>query len=129
MQSFETKALPEKYDALAPDGSEIRLLPEMRGGGLAHCTLPPGKTSTATKHKHVDEIWYFLEGMGQVWRKQGDSEETIEVNPKLSLTIPRDTHFQFRNTGRDSLSFIIVTMPPWPGEDESVRVPDHWPLS
>ena len=32
-----TAQLPKDYDYLAPDGSEIRLLPEVAGGGLAHC--------------------------------------------------------------------------------------------
>ena len=34
--------------------------------------------------------------------------------------------FQFRNTGAASLCFLIATTPPWPGEDEAVRAPDHW---
>ena len=38
---FETKRLTLKPDYAAPDGSEIRLLPTLKGGGLSHCTLPP----------------------------------------------------------------------------------------
>ncbi|MEK6283898.1 MAG: hypothetical protein AABN95_26395 [Acidobacteriota bacterium] len=38
--SLKLKTLPEQYDYLAPDGSEIRLLPDVSGGGLAHCRLP-----------------------------------------------------------------------------------------
>lgn len=53
---FKTKQLPKEYDYLAPDKSEIRLLLDMTGGGLAYCTLPPGRTSIATTHKTVDEI-------------------------------------------------------------------------
>jgi len=72
--AFETKHLSEGYDELAPDKSEIRLLLNMKGGGLAHCTLPPHGTSMAVKHKTVEEVWYFIQGHGQVWRKQGDRE-------------------------------------------------------
>jgi uncharacterized cupin superfamily protein len=36
----------------------------MKGGGLCYCTLSPGKTSRAVKHKTVEEISYFLEGQG-----------------------------------------------------------------
>jgi quercetin dioxygenase-like cupin family protein len=68
---FETKRLPEKADYLAPDGSEIRLLPTMNGGGLAHCTLPPGGVSKPVYHRTVEEIWYCIKGDGEVWRKQG----------------------------------------------------------
>ena len=46
---FETKRLPSESDYLAPDGSDIRLLPDMNGGGLCHCTLAPSKTSLAIR--------------------------------------------------------------------------------
>ena len=124
--AFETKHLPGGYDELAPDKSEIRLLPNMKGGGLAHCTLPPHSISLAVKHKTVEEIWYFIQGHGQVWRKQGDREEIVDVGPGICLTIPPGTHFQFRNTEKEPLCFIIATMPPWPGKQEAVRVQDHW---
>ena len=124
--AFETKHLPEGYDELAPDKSEIRLLPNMKGGGLVHCTLPPHGISLPVKHKTVEEIWYFIQGHGQVWRKQGDREEIIDLGPGICLTIPPGTHFQFRNTEKEPLCFIIATMPPWPGKQEAVRVQDHW---
>ena len=38
-------SLKPDYDYLAPDGSEIRLLLEAKGGGLAHCILPVGKVA------------------------------------------------------------------------------------
>lgn len=58
----ETKDLGESVDYLAPDGSEIRLLPSLPHGGLAHCTLRPGGVSKAVRHRSVEEIWYVLEG-------------------------------------------------------------------
>ena len=122
MKEFETKSLPEKVDYPAPDGSEIRLLPTMNGGGLAHCTLSVDGVSKPVYHKTVEEIWYFLEGAGQVWRKQGEREEVKDVEPGVSLTIPVGTQFQFKNTGDKPLKFIIVTMPPWPGADEAVAL-------
>lgn len=56
------------YDYLAPDTSEIRRLTtkdHAHGGDMAHCILPPGKTSIAAKHKSVEELWYFISGLGQ----------------------------------------------------------------
>jgi len=123
---FETMRLPLKLDYKAPDGSQIRLLPDVSGGGLSHCTLAPKAISEAVCHKTVEEIWYFIDGRGEVWRKLGDQEETVEATGGTSLTIPVGTHFQFRNTENIPLRFIIATMPPWPGPDEAVRVEDHW---
>lgn len=129
MPDFETRLTPEKVDAIAPDGSEIRLLATVDSGSMVQATLPLGAVSLAVTHKTVEEVWYFLEGEGQVWRKQGDREDVTEVRPGLSLSIPLGTHFQFRNTGKSPLRFVIVTMPPWPGADEAQRVVDYWPTT
>jgi mannose-6-phosphate isomerase-like protein (cupin superfamily) len=126
--TFVTKQLGEARDVLAPDTSEIRLLVSTGRGSLAHGTLPPGRTSLAVAHFTVEEIWYVTAGRGQVWRKQDDHETVVDVAPGTALTIPTGAHFQFRNTGPEPLRFIMCTMPPWPGEQEAVRVPDHWPM-
>lgn len=123
---YQTKRLGAEYDYLAPDQSEIRLLLSGRNGDLAHCTLQSSKTSIAVKHRTVEEIWYFIEGLGEVWRKQGEKEEIISVEPGLSLTIPVGTHFQFRNIGKEPLKFLICTMPPWPGKEEATVARQHW---
>lgn len=124
---METRRIPEKYDLLAPDQSEIRLLVSTGRGSMVHCTLPAGRTSLAVTHRTVEEVWFFLGGRGEVWRKNETGEEATEVEPGVSLAIPLGTHFQFRNTGEEPLTFVIVTMPPWPGDEEAVRVADHWP--
>ena len=123
---METTRIYAPVDTLAPDGSEIRLLLALPGGSAVHCTLPSGGVSLAVTHRTVEEIWYFLSGQGQVWRKAGDDEETVEVVPGTCLTIPLGTHFQFRTTSAEPLCFLITTMPPWPGPDEAVRVADYW---
>lgn len=106
MSEFSTKRLPVAPDAVAPDGSDVRILLGLDGGGVAHFELPPGETSVAVAHRTVEEIWYFLAGQGQVWRKLGDQEEVVDVRPGLSLTIPTGTHFQFCNVGDEPLQFI-----------------------
>ena len=125
---FETISVAKEPNYLAPDGSEIRLLPRMGRGSLAYCTLPRNTVSKAIYHRTVDEIWFFTKGEGEVWRKQGEREETVSVSSGVSLTIPVDTHFQFRNTGALPLEFVIVTMPPWPAphEGETVNIIGKW---
>jgi len=123
---FQTARAGRVADALAPDGSEIRLLGAVRGGSVVHCTLPPRRTSRAVRHRTVEEIWYVLGGRGQVWRRQGTREEVVDVEPGVALTIPLGVYFQFRTVGSEPLRFVIVTIPPWPGAEEAVRVKDHW---
>jgi mannose-6-phosphate isomerase-like protein (cupin superfamily) len=125
---FATKQLGEAYDVLAPDTSEIRLLVGTTRGSLAHGTLFPGRVSLAIAHRTVEEDWYVTAGRGQVWRKHGGHETVVDVEPGSALTIPTGVHFQFRVTGSEPLHFVMCTMPPWPGEQEAVRVPDHWPV-
>lgn len=124
---FVTKTLGEKIDAIAPDGSEIRLLGAVSRASAVHCTLPSGSISLAVRHKSVEEIWYFVSGVGEVWRSLNDEAVTVSVSMGTSLTIPTGADFQFRNIGEVPLCFVIATMPRWPGEQEADRVPDHWP--
>ena len=127
-QPLDHKRLAIEHDTLAPDGSEIRLLSATSRGSMVHCTLKPGEVSLPVAHRTVEEVWYFLEGTGQVWRKYGGEERVVDVVPGVSLSIPVGAHFQFRTTGDRPLRFLIVTMPPWPGEDEAYRVPGRWPV-
>lgn len=125
-QKWETKDVSSKSDYLAPDSSEIRLLPSLEGCSLCQCTLPPQAVSRAAFHHAVEEIWYSLQGHGPLWRKHGTDEKTVDLRTAASVTIPPDTHFQFRNTGWDPLCILIATAPRWPGAHEAIRVPDHW---
>ena len=121
-----TKRLPAARDAVAPDGSDVRILLQLKGGGLAHFELAAGEISTAVAHKTVEEIWFFLGGRGEMWRKLGHDESVVPVESGVCLTIPLGTHFQFRALGREPLAALAVTMPPWPGEGEAYAVAGKW---
>ena len=126
MTSIETRSLPLAPDDVAPDGSEVRLLLALHGGGMAHFQLPPNGTSKAVMHRTVEEIWYFLAGRGQMWRRLDGVVETVDVSPCVCVTIPLGAHFQFRSLGDEPLSAVAVTMPPWPGNDEAMVVDGPW---
>ena len=126
MSEFGTKRLPAARDVVAPDGSDVRILLGLSGGGMAHFELRPGRTSIAVTHRTVEEIWFFLSGSGEMWRKQGDREEIVAVGRGVCLTIPLGTHFQFRAMGTEPLAAVGVTMPPWPGDGEAVPVHGTW---
>jgi mannose-6-phosphate isomerase-like protein (cupin superfamily) len=121
------RVLPVLADDVAPDGSQVRLLASGSYGGMAHFELGAGETSIAQRHRTVEEIWFVLEGLGQMWRDPIDGPaRVIDMRPGVSLAIPVGTHFQFRNTGRVPLTVIGVTMPPWPGPQEAVEVDGVW---
>jgi mannose-6-phosphate isomerase-like protein (cupin superfamily) len=126
MERFQTRQLPSVVDAMAPDGSEVRILCSGARGSMAHFSLPGGQVSQAVAHHGIEEIWYFLAGRGRFWRKRRENEEIIKVSEGVSITIPPGTHFQFRNDGNEALTAVGVSMPPWPGEDEAYPVAGVW---
>ncbi len=123
---FNTKLLPERPDVTAPDGSDVRILLALKGGSMAHFELAEGGVSRAVAHKTVEEAWYFLEGLGVMWRRLDGREETVRVEAGVCITIPCGTHFQFRSIGPGPLKAVAVTMPPWPGEGEAYAVEGLW---
>jgi mannose-6-phosphate isomerase-like protein (cupin superfamily) len=124
--SFQTAHISAVPDAIAPDGSEVRVLGQVKSGSLAHFTLPPHAVSRAVAHRSVEEIWYFVAGYGRMWRRLGSDDEITAVRPGTSVTIPVGTRFQFRCESEEPLVAVGVTMPPWPGEGEAYAVDGPW---
>ena len=77
----------------------------------------------------VEEIWLFLAGRGEMWRREAEREEVVAVERGVCLTIPLGTQFQFRCLGAEALAAVGVTMPPWPGEGEATVVQGKWPAT
>ena len=126
MTAFGTMRMPLTPTAVAPDGSDVRVLLRTSRGGMAHFELSAGHTSIAVAHETVEEIWLILAGRGEMWRRHGAREEIVSLEPGVCLTIPPGTQFQFRALGDDPLAAVAVTMPPWPGEGEAVKVQGRW---
>jgi mannose-6-phosphate isomerase-like protein (cupin superfamily) len=126
MSRFETTRLPVEPIDTALDGTDVRALLQLNGGSFAHFELAPGKISKAVAHRTVEEIWYCLGGRGEMWRKRGLQEEIVPVEAGVCLTIPLGTSFQFRSFGYEPLVVVVVTMPPWPGQDEAYEVTGKW---
>jgi len=126
MPDFATTTLPAEPTVIAPDGSDVRVLLGLQGGGMAHFELAPGQVSAAVTHRTVEEVWYVVAGRGQMWRRQGSREEISALAPRVCLTIPLGTQFQFRADAHEPLSAVAITMPPWPGEGEAIVVTGPW---
>jgi len=126
MPRFATKQLPKEPDVAAPDGSQVRILLRLDGGSMAHFKLAPGLVSIAVAHRTVEELWYVLGGRGEMWRRDAEGEEVVEIEAGVNLSIPLGTAFQFRSTGDEALTAVAITMPPWPDEDEAYVVDGKW---
>src|SRR5579871_480006 len=123
MTPFATKTLPTKPDVDAPDGSQVRVLLDVKGGSMAHFRLDAGQVAIAVQHRTVDELWYVLAGAGEIWRQQDGREEITPLTPGTNISIPLGTAFQFRAASNSALEILGCTMPPWPGADEAFPVP------
>ncbi len=124
---FSAKLIDDQPIVHAPDGSDVRVLLSLKGGSMAHFELAEGRVSRAVARRSVEEIWCFVNGLGVMWRKLGDYEETVRVEAGVCVTIPLGTHFQFRSLGPGPLQAVAITMPPWPGDKEAYFVEGVWP--
>jgi mannose-6-phosphate isomerase-like protein (cupin superfamily) len=127
--TFDTKQTGAAPDAIAPDGSEVRVLCRVARGSMAVFSLPANSVAKAVAHRTVDELWYIAAGRGRMWRRLDQREEIVTLAPGTSLSIPAGTHFQFRCDGAEALTAIGTTMPPWPGADEAYAVDGKWPAT
>lgn len=123
---FATTRLPAAPDVIATDGADVRVLLATRGGSMAHFTLAAGAISIAVAHRTIDEVWFFVGGRGEMWRRLGQEEEVVTVEPGVCLTVPVGTRFQYRAVGPDPLTAIAVATPPWPGDGEAYVVDGTW---
>lgn len=126
MPPLTIKHLPKHPDDTAPHGFKKRTLLQLNGGVMSHFELSPGQTSRAISHRIVNEIWYFLQGEGEMWRKLDDQEEIIQVAAHVCVSIPVGMHFQFRAIGKESLVAVGVSMPPWSAGGEVYYVSGAW---
>lgn len=127
---WDTRRAGRDVDAIAPDGSQIRLLAQVRGASMVLCTLAAGQTTRAVQHRTVEELWFCLDGTGKLWRADASGqEEVVSLARGTSVTIPLGVRFQFRCTGPEPLELVIATVPPWPGEHEAIPVAGYWQAS
>ena len=125
-QDFATMQLPDAPDAVAPDGSDVRVLLRLGRGSMAHFELGAGRVSRAVAHHAVDEIWYILAGQGQMWRRQADRQGPFRCAQVPACPFPR-ARISSSGPLRDGpLAAVGVTMPPWPGDNEAYEVPGAW---
>lgn len=94
---------------------------------LCQVTLGPGAVSKPVRHRNMEEIWYFLEGEGLIWRCPPGADpmsvEPVSVHSGDAIVIPPGWYFQFRSSPDSALRFLCYTAPPWPGLEEALPAP------
>jgi mannose-6-phosphate isomerase-like protein (cupin superfamily) len=123
---FATLLAAQAPAVAAPDGSQVQVLLRLQGGSMATFTLQPGQVSAAVTHRSVEELWYVVSGRGRMWRRDAMFEDIVALETGLCLSVPLGTAFQFRCEGDVPLVAVAVTMPPWPGPNETVGVDGAW---
>lgn len=59
MTEFASLAFPSEPTVQAPDGSDVRVLLGLRGGGMAHFQLAAGAVAKAVTHRTVGTHFQF----------------------------------------------------------------------
>ena len=98
------------------DGSTIRVLldaetAEARNQSLAEASLKPGQATTRHYHATSEEIYFVLEGTGEM---EVDGERTA-VGPGDSILIPPGAWHQIR--ADSAVRFLCCCAPPYRHED------------
>lgn len=100
------------------DGSEIRELLAHRNSciekqSLAEARLPPGCSTTPHRHPRTEEIYYILEGQGEM----RIDDELRPVGVGDAIAIPPDAAHQITNTGSAPLKFLCCCAPGYEHDD------------
>jgi len=100
------------------DGSEIRELLAHRNSciqkqSLAEARLPPGASTAPHYHPLTEEIYYILEGTGQM--KIG--EERCDVGPGDAIAIPPGAIHTITTTSDVPLKFLCCCAPGYEHSD------------
>lgn len=103
---------------ITKDGSEIRELlayrnSSIRRQSLAEARVAPGQRTEAHRHPVAEEIYYILEGRGEM-RLDG---ETRLVGPGDAIAIPPGATHQITNVGRTVLKFLCCCSPAYEHSD------------
>lgn len=100
------------------DGSEIRELLAYRNScirrqSLAEARIAVGGSTTPHRHPETEEIYYILEGTGEM--RIGDERQ--EVHPGDAIAIPPGASHELRNTGNTVLKLLCCCVPAYEDAD------------
>jgi len=114
----EIRSYREATPFTTADGSTIRELlglptAPVRNQSLAEATLEPGQATQRHYHAASEELYYVLEGSGEL---EIDGERAA-VTPGDAILIPPGARHQIRAAGGTQLRFLCCCAPPYRHED------------
>ncbi len=110
--SMEINKRDEAKIINTPHGSEIRPLVDRTNSAVTQCSLaeeilPVGKKVSKHFHKNTEEIYYVLEGAGEMTV----GNETMKVNAGDVVYIPKNHAHTLENTGETAMKILLVCGP------------------
>jgi mannose-6-phosphate isomerase-like protein (cupin superfamily) len=110
--SVDVVNISEAAPFVTKDGSEIRELlahrnSSIRNQSLAEARLPPGAATTPHYHPLTEEIYYILEGAGEMRIE----DERRPVGPGDAIAIRPGQAHTIVNTSRETLKFLCCCAP------------------
>jgi quercetin dioxygenase-like cupin family protein len=114
---MEVRAYAEAEAFTTKDGSTIRELlglptSSARNQSLAEATLAPGQATQRHYHRASEELYYLLEGSGEM-EIDGDRREVASGD---AILIPPGAWHQIR-AGADGVRFLCCCAPPYTDAD------------
>ncbi|HEX8237609.1 MAG TPA: cupin domain-containing protein [Abditibacteriaceae bacterium] len=87
-----------------------------RNQSLAEATVLPGCVTEAHLHTRSEEIYYILQGRGEI-NVEG---ETSTLTKGDAVVIAHGARHQIRNSGKDDLVFLCCCAPAYSHEDTTL---------
>ncbi len=115
---MDVHSIDEITPFVTKDGSEIRELLAYRNScirnqSLAEARLPPGGSTLPHYHVETEEIYYILDGTGQM--QVGD--DVRQVGPGDAIAIPPGASHTLVNTGDSVLKLLCCCAPAYEHSD------------
>ena len=107
VEAFITKDTSEIREIIAPRNSSIK------NQSLAEATIAPEQATEEHYHPRSEEIYYILQGEGQMWL-EGDSRE---VRAGDGIVILPGKRHKIENTGKVSLVLLCCCAPAYTHAD------------
>lgn len=121
LKSRKNKEVMEHTTVYRPWGSYI-VLEEGPRYKIKRITVKPGEKLSIQLHHHRSEHWIVVKGVAKVT----NGEQVKLVHENESTYVPKSTRHRLENPGKVPLELIEVQNGEYVGEDDIIRLDDHY---